>query len=75
MSPRYPVFDPRVEGDLLYKLLIVCSSCLAVMIGGLCLLASQTVSMRGGLNGRDGYKMTLLREGSVTSHAMDSIPS
>lgn len=75
VAPQYPVPDPRREGDLLHKLLIVCSTCLAVMIGGLCLLARLTVSMRGGLGGRDGYKMTLLRQGSVISHAMDSIPS
>jgi len=76
VSPQYPVSDPRVVGDLLHKLLILCSTCLALMVGGLCVLAWMTVSMRGGLDGRDGYKMTLLREGSIISHAMDSsIPS
>jgi len=45
VSPQYPVQDPRTVEVLLYQVLIVASTCLAVLVGVLCLLARVTVSI------------------------------
>ena len=45
VSPQYPVQDPRTVEVLLYQVLIVASTCLAVLVGVLCLLARVTVSL------------------------------
>ena len=45
VSPQYPVHNPRTLEVLLYQVLIGASTCLAVLVGVLCLLAWVAVSL------------------------------
>merc|ERR1719153_1641656 len=49
VSPQYPLTDPRLVGVHLHQLLIVASTSLAVMVGGISLITKKAISVRGGM--------------------------